>query len=359
MADNVSRIFENLTDSKNLQALKTFVAEYLPSSKEEAAAYAHELKKCIEVRAHEGIKPDAYLNLIKGIKDRLSTYIGKNFTSDYQKIPLTNTITFYSFQLPGGGNLNLFDTPDGKLILDTGYGCYFDDCQQMVQSLGLGDFSDVKKVICTHGDADHCGAAGYFQVIPIVHPVTRAILESGTRGFASPNGKELLEGFYTKVINTISGMKLPESYIETGTEPYEYRGLFPVIGNLAFGEMNFEIWESLGGHIAGQLLLFEPELGLLFTSDAFINFKTLSKDRADYCSIADAMIGSVNVNSEIARTERKELVRLFTELNTELLGKGKELIICCGHGAVCRIEDENLIPAAEIIPYSASAKQHA
>ena len=121
-----------------------------------------------------------------------------------------------------------------------------------------------------------------------------------------------------------------------------------------FAGMEFEVWESLGGHIAGQLLLFEPNFGLLFTSDAFINFATLSKARADYCSIADSMIGSVNVDSEIARAERKELTRLAVELDAELKKNGKKLLICCGHGAVSEIDAEGkLVPAAELIHYAA------
>ena len=346
------------TDTKGLpeklESLKEAAAKYLPESKEELAVFIRELKECIRIRAAEGINPSAYLDLIKGIIEHLSAYIGINFVSDYQKIEITDTITFYSFQLPGGGNLNIFDTPEGKLVLDTGYGCFFEDSRKMAENLGLGNLSDVKKVICTHADADHCGAAGYFEAPPLMHPVTKAILDAGTRGYGSPNGKEILEKVYTIVINTISGLKMPDSVILTGTEPLAHRGLFPVIGYVTFSGMNFEIWESLGGHIAGQLLLFEPDLGILFTSDAFINFKTLSKERSSYCSIADSMIGSVNVNSETARTERQELVRLAAEFEKELREKGKELLICCGHGAVCRLEGGNLVPAGEILRYRAS-----
>ena len=66
------------------------------------------------------------------------------------------------------------------------------------------------------------------------------------------------------------------------------------------------------------------------------------------------MIGSVNVDSEIARTERKELTRLAVELDAELKKNGKYLLICCGHGAVSKIDENgNLVPASELIHYSA------
>lgn len=337
------------------QKFRAAVSEYLSSlSDSEKESYFSEGEEAISIREKEGIAPHRYLSLVKGIGDYLFSHCGKNFTADYQKFPIAENVMFYSFQLPGGGNLNVFYTPEGKLVIDTGYGCFARDCENMLRRLGLGSFSDVKSLICTHGDADHCGASGFFPVRPLMHPVTKALLDSGTRCYAAAhNGKELLEKFYTTSINTISRMLIPQSVIETETKPLRFRGLFPVIGNVSFSNLNFEIWESLGGHIAGQLLLFEPNLGMLFTSDAYINFSTLSKERADYCSIAESMIGSVNVNSEIARKERHELTRLFEELDKELREKGKRLLICCGHGAVCKLEDGKLVSAGQSLHYSA------
>ena len=332
------------------------MALYLsPLNKKELNEYVKEGEEAIRIREPQGISPEKYLELVKGIGDYLGANTGKNFTSDYQKIPLTANITFYSFQLPGGGNLNIFDAgEDGKMVLDTGYGCFFNDCDKMLEKVGVDGFFDTRVVICTHADADHCGAAGYFKMMPLMHPTCKAILDAGTRNHGSVNNLDLLEKFYTTSINTMSRMNVPDKVIECGTEPIGMRGLFPIIEKISFAGMEFEVWESLGGHIAGQLLLFEPNLGMLFTSDAFINFATLSKERADYCSIADSMIGSVNVDSEIARTERKELTRLAVELDAELKKNGKYLLICCGHGAVSKIDENgNLVPASELIHYSA------
>ena len=332
------------------------MALYLsPLSEKELSEYVKEGEEAIKIREPQGISAEEYLGLVKGIGDYLGANTGKNFTSDYQKIPLTANITFYSFQLPGGGNLNIFDAgKDGKMVLDTGYGCFYHDCDKMLEKVGVDGFFDTRVVICTHADADHCGASGYFSTMPLMHPTCKAILDAGTRNHGSVNNLDLLEKFYTTSINTMSRMNVPDKVIECGTEPIGMRGLFPIIEKISFAGMEFEVWESLGGHIAGQLLLFEPNLGMLFTSDAFINFATLSKERADYCSIADSMIGSVNVDSEIARTERKELTRLAVELDAELKKNGKYLLICCGHGAVSKIDENgNLVPASELIHYSA------
>jgi glyoxylase-like metal-dependent hydrolase (beta-lactamase superfamily II) len=330
------------------------IAPYIePLSDEERAIYIAEGEESVKIREKEGLPPEDYLQLVENIGLYLGKTSGEGFSSDYQKISLPGSKTLLVIQLPGGGNLNVFLTPAGKMILDTGYGCYYKDCEKMITSIGAGDFSDVKFVVCTHGDADHCGASGYFPVPPVMHPVTRALLDSGTRGYASPNGKELLEKFYTTTINTYSRMFVPDKVRLCKTEPIRKHGLFSIIDEFIFLDMHFEVWASLGGHIAGQIFLYEPDLGLFFTSDALLNFATLTKARADYSSIADSMIGSVNVNSEVARTERRELMRISKELDDELKKSGRRLLICCGHGAVSILNEKGMLaPYSEPFSYS-------
>jgi hypothetical protein len=201
------------------------MALYLsPLNKKELNEYVKEGEEAIRIREPQGISPEKYLELVKGIGDYLGANTGKNFTSDYQKIPLTANITFYSFQLPGGGNLNIFDAgEDGKMVLDTGYGCFFNDCDKMLEKVGVDGFFDTRVVICTHADADHCGAAGYFKMMPLMHPTCKAILDAGTRNYGSVNNLDLLEKFYTTSINTMSRMNVPDKVIECGSEPIGMR----------------------------------------------------------------------------------------------------------------------------------------
>ncbi|MDO5843859.1 MAG: MBL fold metallo-hydrolase [Methanocorpusculum sp.] len=325
-----------------------------PLTKSEIDTYICEGEECAALRSLKGVEPEEFKNLVENVGKYLGENSGKGFTSDYQSFKLSDDIELWSFELPGGGNLYLIDLPEGKMIIDTGYGCFFKDCKKMVESLVYKGFSDVRAVICTHGDADHCGASGYFDVPPVMHPITKALLESGTRGYHSPNGLEVLEKFYTTTINTFSRMNIPEKIITLDTEPLSHHGIFPVIDKISFEGLNFEVWESLGGHIAGQIFLYEKRYGVLFTSDALINFQTLSKERANYSSIADSMIGSVNVDSSIARTERQELMKISKELDDELKKSGRRLLIACGHGSVSILSDEGkLIPASESKHYSA------
>ena len=160
---------------------------------EKAKQYFAEAETAVEHLVSLGKDPAEVLQIMENIGLYLSGNSGKNFTADYQRIQLSEGRELWSIQLPGGGNVNLFRTPEGDMVLDTGYGCCYHDVEKMLRTLGIDGFTHVKKVICTHADADHCGAAGFLPATPLMHPVTKQILDAGTRGFGSENRHEDLE----------------------------------------------------------------------------------------------------------------------------------------------------------------------
>ncbi len=131
------------------------------------------------------------------------------------------------------------------------------------------------------------------------------------------------------------------------------RGIFPIIGRFAIGDVELEVLDGLGGHTHGQVFLYSRNHGLLFTADSVINFSSLTKERADYSSLAAFLVTSVNVDSANARNERKGLLDLARETDTALADTGRRCLICCGHGAVSVLEGTQLIPAGTIGRYSA------
>ena len=123
-------------------------------------------------------------------------------------------------------------------------------------------------------------------------------------------------------------------YLLSKTEPVKQRGIFSVIDAVDFAGLHFEVLESKGGHLAGQLFFYEENEGLLFTSDCLINPATITKPRRIFGAIPNYLITSANINSKLAVEERKALVSAAKELDAELKQKGKRLRLCCGHGAV-------------------------
>ena len=103
--------------------------------------------------------------------------------------------------------------------------------------------------------------------------------------------------------------------------------------------MSLEVLESLGGHTFGQVFLYSRERGLLFAADSVINFASLSKERADYSSLAAFLVTSVNVDSELATKERRALLELARDTDEYLKKAGKRCLVCGGHGAVSVVEN--------------------
>jgi glyoxylase-like metal-dependent hydrolase (beta-lactamase superfamily II) len=277
----------------------------------------------------------------------------KRFYADIQQFPLSPETTLYCFQLPCGGSIFLIRTPDEIIMIDTGYGIYHDAVMAMFSHFGLGDLRNLSRIIVTHADADHCGAAGFFPVPVFLHKDTREIIRTNNRGYGSRNQESVLEEFYTKMINLFSEFNAPKD-VQVFPDPTGLsRGIFPVISTLRFGDVTLEVLDGLGGHTCGQVFLYSPTHGLIFAADSVINFASLSKERAEYSSLAAFLVTSVNVNSELAKQERTAILALAEETEREIAGTGRRCLICGGHGAVSVLENGRLTSYGDIEHYTA------
>jgi glyoxylase-like metal-dependent hydrolase (beta-lactamase superfamily II) len=224
----------------------------------------------------------------------------------------------------------------------------------MFSHYGLGDERRFGQVIISHADADHCGAGGFFPARALMHTGTRDIIKTNNRAYGSRSEHSVLEAFYTKMINLFSQFRPSKEITCLPPAGAAVRSIFPVIGTVTIGDLKLEVLEGLGGHTYGQIYLYSGSEGLLFTADAVINFASLTPERAAYNSLADFLVTSVNVDSDLARRERKALLELAAETDRTLARQQKRCRCCGGHGAVSVLENGKLVPAGEIMRYSAS-----
>lgn len=258
----------------------------------------------------------------------------EKFYADVQRFEITGQSTLFCFQVPCGGNIFLIDTPEETVMIDTGYGIYHPDVMPMLSRYGSCDEKPVSRIIITHADADHCGAAGYFTAPVFMHAETLEIIKKNNRAYGSRSEHSVLEEFYTKMINLFSQFRTPAGIQCFPEATGEMRGIFPVMERIRIGDLELEVLEGLGGHTRGQIYLYSQKSGLLFAADSVINFSSLSRERADYSSLAAFLVTSVNVDSDLAKKERKALLELASETDTELLKTGRRCLVCGGHGAV-------------------------
>jgi glyoxylase-like metal-dependent hydrolase (beta-lactamase superfamily II) len=280
---------------------------------------------------------------------------GDTFSAEVQRFPLTETSNLLCFQLPCGGNIFLISTSYENVMIDTGYGIYHDDVMNMLSRYGFLDEQQISRIFITHADADHCGAAGFFKSPVSMHKDTLEIIKKNNRAYGSRSEYSVLEEFYTKMINLFSGFNSPE-HVQCFTDPpVAMRGIFPVLGIVTIGDLELEILEGLGGHTCGQVYLYSQKTGLLFAGDSVINFSSLTKERADYSSLAAFLVTSVNVDSELAKKERKALLDLALETDANLVAAGRRCLVCGGHGAVSVLEGARLTAHGTIeryLPYT-------
>jgi glyoxylase-like metal-dependent hydrolase (beta-lactamase superfamily II) len=276
---------------------------------------------------------------------------GDRFSADIQTLEPAPDLTLHCIQPPCGGNIFLMDTPDGITVVDTGYGIYMEDVAHLLDDLIPGWKSRLSALVITHADADHCGAGGAYPVPAMLHPGTMEIIRVANRAYRSRSEASVLEEIYTTMINLFSRFNPPLRAIPFSTDPIGHRAGFPVIGTVDVGRYRFEILESSGGHLHGQVYLYCREAGILFTADTVINFGHLTPDRAAYNTLAVILVTSVNVDSELAKQERHMVLDLARESSGSYESGRTSCLLCCGHGPVSVLSGDGLVPYGDIRHY--------
>lgn len=267
---------------------------------------------------------------------------GDNFYVNIQKVKLNSTTELYCFQPPCGGNVFIIKSPQETIMIDTGYGIYQPDFLKLFQSMGI-DINKLKAIYLTHADADHCGAAGLYKVKSYMNKGTADIIDEANRAYGSNSEECILEEVYTRLINMFSEFNSPKDIKLFSNDIIKMRGPFPVIHTFNACDLKFEVLESLGGHINGQVFILCEDEGLLFTADSLINFESLSSEQKEYNLLAKDLMTSVNVDGEKAREERNNLLKLVSLLNEGLKEKNRSCLICGGHGAVSILSEDKLM----------------
>lgn len=316
-------------------------------------SFLHDVNHIVQELNSLGQDPKEVFESILATGRTLRNTTGDRFYADLQRIRLSDAVEVFCFQMPCGGNIFLLRAPDETVMIDTGYGIYHEDVMRMFRHYGLPNQQGIGRVYITHADADHCGAGGFSGEKVYTHAGSLAIIRQANRAYGSRSESSILEEVYTTVINLFSRFTPPENPDLFPAEMIGMRSIFPVLARVKVHDIEFEVLESLGGHLHGQVYLFCPGHGIVFTADTLINFGSLDEDRKRYNSLADFLVTSVNVDSECARRERKALLELIRDLDEELSPHGRRCLVAGGHGAVSVLNDGRLEAVGPIERYRA------
>ena len=314
-------------------------------------SFLGDINHAVQELMHLGQDPKKIFDSFLSTGRTLTRTTGKSFYADIQTIPLGPEITLTCIQPPAGGNVYLIDTPAGCTMVDTGYGIYSRDMGALIRQSVRGGRDAIRQLVITHADADHCGAGGEIPVPASMHPGTLAIIRAANRAYGSRSEASVLEEIYTTMINLFSRFNPPQEVRLFDSRTGNRRGGFSVLSIIEVGKYRFEVLEGLGGHMHGQIYLFCGELGLLFTADTVINFSHLSPERAAYNTLAVILVTSVNVDSDVSRIERQNLIGLARETTGSFAGGRNQCLVCCGHGPVSVLGEKELVPYGAVEHY--------
>ena len=226
-------------------------------------------------------------------------------------------------------------------MIDAGYGIYYDDIKKLLKGKKW-DLSGLKRIFITHADADHAGTSGYFadefgtQVF--MHSAGKDVIAGDNRAFGHAGKLSNLNKYYTRLVNRFTNCRFPRKAGYFGSSVLDRAGAFNVIDRFLIGDLQFEVLESHGGHVPGNVFFLNREYGLLFTADYLLNIKSLTEGDRNALNVYKYLLISPNSNGPLFKQEMAVLQELMKEIDAKVKKQGRSALIFPGHGEYYPLE---------------------
>ena len=178
-----------------------------------------------------------------------------------------------------------------------------------------------KNILITHADVDHCGLLDLFDRIDLSAKSREclALEYAGKDGYRERNP---LHKPYIRICKTLTGFRAPDPEkmnvicgdLETHDDALYH------IGSYRFADLKFEVYEGKGGHLPGEIVLFDYEHKLVFSGDVYINTRGLTPQQAEYNRYAPILMTSVDTDPRLCAQEREAIVQRLGIGNWQIFG---------------------------------------
>ncbi|MBO4360661.1 MAG: MBL fold metallo-hydrolase [Eubacteriaceae bacterium] len=280
-----------------------------------------------------GLPPyGAFMNISR-CSELLSRSRKKNFDVRISEHQLSDGVSMTLLEPPCGSNVSILKSSDDILFIDTGYALYRREMTALLRKLVPEWDSIVKRVYVTHPDPDHCGLLDEFDEVLLNENSARCLMleAEGRDGYREMNP---MNRPYIKLC------KIMTRYVPADTSKlrvmWEKRSescdLFEKVGTFDFGDLHFDVLEGAGGHVKGESVLIDREHRLVFSGDIYINVKDQAPVQAEYNRCAPALLTTVDIDKDLCRREREQLISMLDEGDWRIFG---------GHGAVVEYASSN------------------
>lgn len=257
----------------------------------------------------QGLSPYKTFDSISKFADLLAACKGENFVPRITEHVITDKTKITLIEPDCGSNTAIIESDGERLFIDSGYACYKQEMLDIIYRL-IPDFKkQSERVLITHADVDHCGLLGEFdQVLASQRSVESLRAEANKEaGFRERNH---LHKPYINICKTLTEYEVVDP--AKLCPLWEKSGMNAAIEQIGFfriGELCFEVYEGMGGHLPGEIVLIDFEHRIAFTGDVYINLSNQTPKQAEYNQYAPILMTSVDSDAALCSRERKAVLQ--------------------------------------------------
>ena len=269
----------------------------------------------------QGLSPYRTFDSISKFAELLSKSKGDRFVPRITTHKITENTEVILIEPACGSNTAVIKSGGKILCIDSGYACYAEEMRKVLETVIPGFGNMPKRLLLTHADVDHCGMMNDFdQVITSCNSARSLTNEAcGRNGFREQNP---LHKPYVNICKTLTSYATlnPEKLRTPWQDITNLREPLTQIGFFDFGDLHFEVYEGMGGHLPGEVVLIDYNNNIAFTGDVYINTHGLTAEQAAYNQYAPILMTSVDTDPKLCSEERNAIMRRLGVGNWRIFG---------------------------------------
>ncbi|MBR6521247.1 MAG: MBL fold metallo-hydrolase [Oscillospiraceae bacterium] len=272
----------------------------------------------------QGLSPYRTFDSISKFAEMLAGCRGEAFSPRITRHQITPQTEIILIEPPCGSNTAIIHSDDEYLFVDSGYAYYRTEMLDLLRQL-VPEFDGIRKrILITHADVDHCGLLPIFDEVIASHKSAVCLQMEYETG----NGYRELGGPHKPYIEMCKLLTEytpcdPSKVIVPWPDSTPEHSVLRQAGFFNFGDLEFEVYETRGGHLPGETVLIDYTHNIAFTGDVYVNIKGMTSEQRQYNQHAPILMTSVDTDPELCAQQRKAVF--------QRLGSGKWRIFG-GHG---------------------------
>ncbi len=290
------------------------------------AKLAVNVNRAMQILDEKNMSPRTAFDSIAKVAKQISSSKGTAFKPRITEHAITQNSSVTVIEPPCGSNTYILKSNGKFLFIDCGYASYRDEMKKIFDAI-TGDFSAIdKKIFVTHADVDHTGLLDMFDEILVSDKTKEFFLlqAQNKRDFREQNPVHLPYVRICKLLTHYAPPPVEKLKIACRVEDDAEEPVYKA-GEYRFGEFEFEIYATAGGHLSGEIILINRKYKLVFSGDVYVNLHGFTPEQAVYNRYAPILMTSVDTDVELARLQRKTLLSILGEGTWRIFG---------GHGAM-------------------------